>query len=422
MDVSTKEEFLSALHKARENFDLKDAHYHVMDIKCALESEFIKVINEKFERIDFSDINITGIEFINCTFINCYFSDSVFFACLFDSCTIQDSTFTTQKIFESEFVSTIIENCKLSLVYFADCTFKSLSFSNCFEMLDVYWGNCNFESTSFNNSTVTYSRFESSYHQEKPQIQFINCLLTRNYFSHLDFSEIKFKQGCQINLNVFQNSKVLNETFDTTVNSTGHEYNSIDFSTINKSHKINEIILRRLFGILNPEIKEYVHGLTNEIRFQSVFISYSFKDKIIAKKLNASLIEKGILTFLWEKDAPGGKGLKRIMRENVEKYDRILFIASKDSLKSEACQFELSEGRRKQEKLWEEIYFPIHIDNYLFEVNKEDIRPIKNQEEYWENILELRRLNSIDFMEFVGDFDRNRYDEKLYYLVRDLKK
>jgi hypothetical protein len=204
----------------------------------------------------------------------------------------------------------------------------------------------------------------------------------------------------------------------------GSEYNSIDLRTILNSIDQSPQVLISLFGIHHSKIKDYVFGLTSKIEFQSIFISYSFKDKDFAKKINNELIKKGIITFLWEKDSPGGKPLTKIMADGVKEKDRVLFIASKDSLRSKACQFELSEGRNKQEILWEDVLFPIHIDNYLFSVEKNNIRPKEMQDEYWENITELRSLNSLDFSQFLdsGNLDRGAFDDQIYRLVKGLRK
>jgi hypothetical protein len=170
-------------------------------------------------------------------------------------------------------------------------------------------------------------------------------------------------------------------------------------------------------------VKEYISELTSEFNYQSVFISYSFVDSHFARRLNEALHAIGVTTFLWEKDAPGGKPLAKIMTENIKRYDRILFIASKNSIKSQACQFELSEGRKKQAEVWKSIFFPIHIDNYLFEVQKEDIRPRSTGEELWENIQELKTTNSLDFSQFnKKKINNDKFRESVKQLVKDLKK
>jgi len=137
--------------------------------------------------------------------------------------------------------------------------------------------------------------------------------------------------------------------------------------------------------------------MTTKMEYKKIFISYSFKDQAFARALNDTLKKNGVKTFLWENDAPGGEYLEDIMYKNVYNHDVMLFIASEHSLKSKACQFELSTGRKKQEENWNNIFFPIHIDHYLFEVRQNQIRPLDKAEEYWKNIEELKRMNSQDF-------------------------
>jgi hypothetical protein len=142
----------------------------------------------------------------------------------------------------------------------------------------------------------------------------------------------------------------------------------------------------------------------------------------LRNRLNDALNIKEIRTFLWEKDAPGGKMLDEIMTKGIHGYNKILFIASENSIKSKACQFELSEGRKKQEQLWKTIFFPIHIDNYLFKIEKRDIRPTVMADEYWENIQELKRINSIDMSKFnCEQLDLEEFQMLVEKLIEDLR-
>ncbi len=154
----------------------------------------------------------------------------------------------------------------------------------------------------------------------------------------------------------------------------------------------------------------------------SLFISYSFKDQDFVKRLNELFLGKGIKTFLWEKDAPYGNSLSDIMFENVNKYDKVLFVSSENSLKSEACHFELSQARLRNDKLWKNIIFPIHIDNFLFNVRKEQIRPLDKQDEYWKNILELRQIHSADFSIFVNNYSNEEFIPAFRKVLKDLEK
>jgi|GEM_PF-3467412 len=156
--------------------------------------------------------------------------------------------------------------------------------------------------------------------------------------------------------------------------------------------------------------------------FCSLFISYSFEDKEFANALNSQLKAHGLKTFLWEKDAPFGNALTDIMYENIHKYDKVLFIASENSIKSKACHFELSQAREKNAKTWKNVLFPIHIDNFLFEVRKTMIRPLENQDEYWKNINELRLVNSADFCQFKATLDEKELGLKVKTLIESLTK
>lgn len=170
------------------------------------------------------------------------------------------------------------------------------------------------------------------------------------------------------------------------------------------------------------KLKDQITILANPFsEFSSVFISYSFKDKLFVNRLNDSLVKNGVNTFLWEKDAPFGESLKNIMFENVHKYDRVLFVASANSLKSQACHYELTQAREKQDKLWQTILFPIHIDNFLFEVRKENVRPRDKADEYWLNICELREINSLDFTKDSVFLDNDKFDEKINKLLINLE-
>lgn len=160
-----------------------------------------------------------------------------------------------------------------------------------------------------------------------------------------------------------------------------------------------------------------------EVCYDSVFISYSFLDRFFANSLNEILKELGVRTFLFEKDAPGGKELDKIMIDGIHENDRLLFISSENSIKSAACQYELSEARHKENKLWENIFFPIHIDNFLFSVIKSQIRPREKAEEYWKNINSLKKINSLDFSSFnTPNPDKDKFFKNAQKLADQLRK
>jgi uncharacterized protein (TIGR00255 family) len=103
------------------------------------------------------------------------------------------------------------------------------------------------------------------------------------------------------------------------------------------------------------------------LKFQTVFISYSFNDKIFARAVNNCLKRKGVITFLWEQDAPGGKKLHSIMRERI---------------KNHIAEYNLGEQVDQNRFEQELIYYIEKID-----LTEEQVR-LKNHCEYFKAILQ----------------------------------
>lgn len=153
-------------------------------------------------------------------------------------------------------------------------------------------------------------------------------------------------------------------------------------------------------------------------KYKSVFISYSFKDAEFAKVLHAFLVLNGINVFLFQIDDPH-KSLKSIMSQEIENRERMIFVASENSLKSRGCQFELTQCRQKFKSTWDRIVIPIRIDNYIFEVKDFDI-PYENRVEYWKNILFVKESNINDYSDYKTDINFRKFqDEKILSLIKD---
>ncbi len=110
------------------------------------------------------------------------------------------------------------------------------------------------------------------------------------------------------------------------------------------------------------------------------------------------------------------------MTSGIGAHDKLLFIASEHSIRSKACQFELTTARKKQEVSWENVFFPITIDDYLFKVKKNQIRPVELANEYWENIEEIKRVNALDFSPFNNKkFEEDDFNNMFQKIVDGLK-
>lgn len=354
--------------------------------------------------------NFQGDVFHRCKFTHCKFENIWGFFLLFKNCDFIDCDFKNSRFSHNEFGWTMNTFFKCSFRNVEidegdiDNTIFQKSYLNNFSLIgeslfNVEFIDCKIENSQFQQA-VHYSDGEALEEQAR-DVSFLNCRVAFCYFSDTDFRNSVFNDTT-LYLCAFINCVLANKTIVAQNTALRPNYASLDFQTILKSDLLDPIILKNYFNIHASDVKEKVRAISSEIHFKTVFISYSFKDKAFAEMLNTVLNKNGVKTFLWEKDAPGGQLLEDIMRKNVQEHETILFIASKSSLKSKACQFELSEGRRKQQDDWSNVFFPIHIDNYLFEVAENQIRPIDKVKEYWENIQELKRTNSKDFTVYAN--------------------
>lgn len=393
------------------------------EVQFSGEYELLKLKKIKLNDLKFRNCGFDMFEFFDSVFTNCYFFEINISATSFSNCRFINCDFIWSKLIDIDLFSCTFESCRISDLKLADATMHDTKFINCGEILDLSIGGYRDRIIIFENCLLHYMNLEPIKGDAKEQLIFKDSIITESSFDRIDFSNGNF-ENCNLSLNQFSSCIFSKQTFRGNTHATGNEYNLIDIRTILNSPPIERDILEKVFGINHSEIKEYLIDLTSKIEYQSIFISYSIKDSKIAKKINEILNRRGVFTFLWESDATAGKTLKTIMKSGIKEKDRVLFIASKNSLKSPACQFELSEGRKKEAELWETVLFPIHIDNYLFEIEKDMIRPLESQIEYWENIEQLRRINSLSFENFNADEDFNspEFEKQILRLIKGLRK
>lgn len=358
----------------------------------------------KFKTCEMGYITFERCEFINCEFENCLLADCIFHDCTFESCLFMECMVLTAKF----------DNCYIRKTSFVRCNSLSEVDFLVGSIIDVLIFQCSLSRVRIANANRRYPVADSALQINESQLLW--CV-----FQDVDLDNFCF-EDVKIEICTFVNVLIGKETFKGVISNRSKHYSFIDLQSLCKSEIITASILKDIFGIHGLDIQSYIREMLLKIEFHTVFISYSFKDSEFAKLINNALLAKGVITFLWESDAPGGQRLKKIMYDRIQKFDKILFIASKNSLKSEACHFELSEGKKKYESTWEEVLFPIHIDDYLFKIQEHEI-PRAHRNLFYDNILELREIHSKDFSKFLSvSINDPEFNEALIALIIDLRK
>jgi uncharacterized protein YjbI with pentapeptide repeats len=409
---------------------LKDFPKRLNPSEFERSGKYVTINNKVFKNYTFKG-QFGSILFKNCKFVECRFEHLFGFFCTFNSCTFKKTTFFNLRFSHIEFdwKNLIFESCFFKGVQLDEGMLFNVTFSECtfemFYMFDFQWIETVFfikcQIQNFKITSVLYLLENDRVDPYCPDFYFDTCSFELGNFSGVDL-----RNSIILNTMMFNTSFVDCEMSEETISVTKQlkfESNAfIDFQTILKSAQINPAILSSYFNINDANIIDTVKLITTKVEYKNVFISFSFKDLKFAKRLHQVLTDKGIRSFFWIKDAPPGELLEDIMTRGIRGNDKILFIGSESSIKSPACQFELSEGRKKQAEAWETILFPIHIDKFLFTVSKGNIHPLEKADEYWKNIEELRRINSTDFSSFNKDrINSEKFKEAVAFIIAQLK-
>jgi len=376
-----------------------------------------RIVRKTFRDFVFKG-ELHGIEFRGVKFVNCDFDGIWGFFCIFQNCEFKECGFRNSRFshLEMDWNGVYFEKCYFRNVEIDEGSVFNLTYEGCTLMTCSFGGLFPSENIRFYNCDIDDSHFMTLQYYEDNNVKrddefidllFQDCRIDSSNFQRLNLKNSRFVDTTLYRIG-FIDCFVDNESFIVTKKLKYESYATMDFQTILQSDELNDEILSSYFNIKNKvNLKAIISGMTTQKTFSTVFISYSFKDSEFAKKINDSLNNQGIRTFMWEKDAPGGKPLEDIMTSGIGAHDKLLFIASEFSIRSKACQFELTTARKKQELSWENVFFPITIDDYLFKVKKNQIRPVELANEYWENIEEIKRVNALDF----SLFNKKKYKE-----------
>lgn len=356
--------------------------------------------NVTFKDIPFSNFTLGEFTFFECTFYNCGFIALHFIGCHFVNCKFINCNGDYGSFYYSNFYNSAFDKCSFYTQFlFYNNTFAKTKFSRC-ELLHCIWQNRSVikQSLRIENSTVQECTFD--------QLMLVKSFINNCIFHSNDFIRCTLGE----------------RTFGSKVYVPGKAYNSLDILTLIQSDTLSLTVLKNIFGVNDPSIKDYLIPTMSKIKFQKVFISYSLKDKLFAKRLSDALFEYGVVNYLFEKHAVSGDSIQEIMHEKQREFDRLLFIASENSLKSRPCHTELTEGRERQNKNWEKIFFPVRIDDYIFKVEKHQILDEENKEEFWKNIQTLKKFVIEDFSAFKGNIiPKKDWDKAVVKLIKALK-
>ncbi|HLO59898.1 MAG TPA: pentapeptide repeat-containing protein [Bacteroidales bacterium] len=161
------------------------------------------IVDEKFEKIIFSEKPLKPGEYEECTFDRCDFSNARLAEFRFIDCEFRDCNLSLVVLNNTTFRDVKFVGCKMLGLHFEDCDLLgfTVSFENCklqnstffkVKMKKTVLKNCDLKETDFSEAEMSESIFD-------------NCDLHRAVFDHTNLEKVDFRTAYNYTINPSQN-------------------------------------------------------------------------------------------------------------------------------------------------------------------------------------------------------------------------
>jgi uncharacterized protein YjbI with pentapeptide repeats len=301
----------------------------------------------------FSDVTLTATTLASARFDNCCFTsvrfhggdftDVVFSNCYLENVLIHHATLNEVRLVGSSCSGLVMVRCQARYVQISRSSLR------CFDLTGTY-----LEQSTFAGSDIDELGFLTS---TLDAVDFDHCRISNPNVRETTFLQSRLGGFCEaVGRQVYHRC-------------------TVDWSSICLSR--DSVLLERfLIKTGMPDVfATYALACAQSIDPQllirlmrSTFISYGAPDVVFARRLHAELRRNGVMTFFFEHDAIPGKKLHDVMREEVNRYDRVVLVCSKDSLDRPGVRNEIEQALAREARAGGESFLiPIALDDYIFQ-------------------------------------------------------
>lgn len=159
-------------------------------------------------------------------------------------------------------------------------------------------------------------------------------------------------------------------------------------------------------GVSEEWIDTYRAHMTYPIQYHSLFISYSTKDEILARRLHADLQARGVRCWFAPEDLKIGTKFRQRIDEAIHLQDKVLLLLSQHSIASTWVENEVEAALETEDQQQREVLFPVRLDDAVMQTSQA-----------W--TATLRRTRHIG--DFTNWTEPQAYQSAFDRLLRDLK-
>lgn len=181
----------------------------------------------------------------------------------------------------------------------------------------------------------------------------------------------------------------------------------VELQTIRLPQDGSALHFLRGAGVPDEWIDDNRARIIYPIQYHSLFISYSSKDDILARRLHADLQANGVRCWFAPEDLKIGSKFRRSIDEAIHLQDKLLLLLSEHSIASTWVETEVEAALEKENRQQREMLFPVRLDDVVMQTSRS-----------W--AATLRRTRHIG--DFTNWTDLQAYQNAFDRLLRDLKR
>jgi hypothetical protein len=315
-----------------------------------------------FENTDFRESVFRGSSIAQMTFANCELAVADFNAVRMGA-------------------QVVFDRCRLLAAKFEGAALSGVQFAHCW-MHGAHFARSRFENVEVRDSIVRYAYFTDS-------------LMIRTSFSRSDVAGVDLSRAVLVATDIYafcEHAKSLTADGGATV-----DWASIALAA--HAPRLDRFLVHvgmpEIFASYNASCAAALDPMRLLKLMRSTFISYGGPDGTFAWRLRDDLARNGVRTFFFATDAVPGKRLHDVMREGVNKYDRVVVICSKASLSRPGVKNEIRETLAREAKAGgEALLIPIALDDFIFRSRSEVAAILRERV-----VADFRESDSCDYEE-----------------------
>ena len=278
----------------------------------------------------------------------------------FQATTFEDCQFTSTQFQGSDFFGAAFKDCVFAACYMSEAFFAHAKFESCLIMQTTMRDSVIFSAKFINTNIdgITFDGFENATRKATAEIP--PQLLAKA--SDLGAHQNRIDQASlDSTLKLLATRRNIRPSLDGKFHDDGESYADREAKHFSSPAAIESFL--RSTSLTKDEIRSFVQKYRAISEAKSFFISYSFKDSVVAEQLADRLGRRGCTVWFAPSNMQAGATIAQQLHGGLYEADVLLVLVSESSIGSDWVKREILEFYRFQKQHPERRLCPLRLDN-----------------------------------------------------------